>query len=490
MGGFKMRTPAIAGSWYPNSDAEILEILGDTTVTEKSRPAVVMVPHAGYQFSGAVAARCFAKVEAKDYEKIIILAPSHHVAMYRTFSVEPAGEVATPFGAVNFSQELHNALDKLPGSKYTANAHPVEHAIDIQLPLIKHFFPNCQVGGMIVGQWDCQTNEDVALLSNFAKEFRKLLDKKTLVVISTDFTHFGSNYGYTPFVSDVEHRLPQLDSDLFDAFSSNDNNNWAKILHNTGATVCGASCMHLMLATLPANAKFEKLEYYNSALKLNDWNNAVGYTTALIQADWQEPLKELHLSKKPMAAISQEAGETLVKIAEYSLRSTLFGKQIAGNFQIKKNIYEELQKPCGAFVTLTKHGQLRGCIGEIIANRPVLNVVFDRAVSAALNDTRFNPVTSDEFGSLEIEVSVLSQPVPIDGPEDIVIGRDGVILQKYNSSAVFLPQVAPEQGWDVPTMLAHLSLKAGLSQDAWKEGCKFQTFQAQIFHQKKDYYSI
>lgn len=449
-----------------------------------------MLPHAGYQFSGAVAARCLAHVNPQGYEKIIILAPSHHVAMYKTFSVEPAGEVATPFGTVNFSQELHDALENLPGSKFTPNAHPVEHAIDIQLPLIKHFFPDCQVGGIIVGQWDFQTGEDLALLSNFAKEFRKLTDDKTLVVISTDFTHFGSNYGYTPFLNDIEHRLPELDQDLFNAFSSNDNNSWAKILHDTGATVCGASCMHLMLAVLPQNAKFEKLEYYNSALKLNDWNNAVGYTTALINADWQQPLKKLQLSKEPLAAISEEAGETLVKIAEHSLRSALFGKDVTGDFQIKKNIYEELQKHCGAFVTLTKHGQLRGCIGEIIANRPVLNVVYDRAVSAAFHDTRFTPVTEQEFGSLDIEVSVLSQPAPINGPQDIVIGRDGVILQKYNTSAVFLPQVAPEQGWDVPTMLTHLSVKAGLSPDAWKEGCKFHTFQAQIFHQKKDYYSV
>lgn len=485
-----MRTPAIAGSWYPNSAEEVLQIIGNTEVKEKSHPAVIMVPHAGYVFSGAVAARAFARVKAEEYKKVIILAPSHHVAMFRSFSVEPAVDVATPFGEVHFSKELHDALEKLPGAKFTPNAHPVEHAIDIQLPLVKHFLPNCEVGAVIAGQYDFATESDVALFRNFAKEFRKLLDKETLVIISTDFTHFGSNYGYTPFVDNVPQRLPQLDAELYDAFSTNDNNNWAKILHNTRATVCGQACMHLVLAALPANAKFTKLEYYNSAIKLNDWNNAVGYVTALIDADWQEPLKELKLAQEPPKAISDEAGNTLVKIAEYSLRVALFGKSQAGDFQIQKSIYEELQKPCGAFVTLTKHGQLRGCIGEIIANRPVLNVVFDRAKSAALEDHRFYPVVPEEFGSLAIEVSVLSQPSPINGPEDIVIGRDGVILQKNGRSAVFLPQVAPEQGWDVPTMLTQLSLKAGLPADAWKEGASFQAFQAQIFHQKKDYYSV
>lgn len=485
-----MRTPAIAGTWYPNSGAEILKIIGDTTVTEKSHPAAVILPHAGYQFSGAVAARCLARVDAKVYEKIIILAPSHHVIMPNTFSVEPAGEVATPFGAVTFSQELHDALENLPGSKFTPNAHPVEHAIDIQLPLIKHFFPDCQVGGMIVGQWDFQTLGDVQQLTKFAAAFRKILDQKTLVVISTDFTHYGGNYNYTPFTDDVENKLQDLDKKLFESFAKNNNNNWAKILHSTGATVCGASCMHLLLSTLPKETQINKLEYFNSAMVLNDWNNAVGYTTALIETDWSKPLKYLKLGSTAKNLLTDEDGEALTKVAEYSLRSALFGKAAAGSLRISKSVHDHLQRHCGAFVTLTRAGQLRGCIGEIVANRPLIDVVFDRARSAAFEDHRFYPVTSDEFGSINIEVTVLSAPYPISSYKKIVLGRDGIILKKLGRSAVFLPQVPTENNWDLATTLTNLSLKAGLPADAWREGAEFNVFQAQIFQHKKDYYSV
>lgn len=485
-----MRTPTIAGTWYPKTGEEILKIIGKPEYKHKEKAGVLIVPHAGYQYSGAVAARAYAKLNPEAYKKVIILAPSHHVAMYNSFSVEPEDIVKTPFGNVTFSKELHDQLAALPGSQFTPSAHPVEHAIDIQLPLIKKYLPNCEVGGMIVGQWDFQTVGDGQRLTEFAKAFRRLLDEHTLVIISTDFTHYGPNYGYTPFTEDVENALPQLDSDLYEALAKNNNNAWSKILHETGATVCGASCLHLLLATLPKEAKFTKLEYSTSAAMSDNWDNAVGYTTAIVKADWTKPLKRLMLGSTAKDLLTEEEGDVLTKVAEYSLRLALFGKEKTEDLQIKRNIYEHLQKHCGAFVTLTQAGQLRGCIGEIVANRPVLNVVFERARSAAFEDTRFRPVTADDFGKITIEVTTLSTPYPINDYKKIVLGRDGIIMKKDGHSAVFLPQVAVEQGWNLATTLSHLSLKAGLTGDAWKEGAEFHVFQAQIFKQKKDYYSI
>lgn len=485
-----MRKPAIAGTWHPESAKEILQITGDPEYKRKKHPAVLVVPHAGYQYSGAIAARAYAKLKAEDYDKVIIMAPSHHVGMFNSFSVEPPDTVTTPFGNIEFTQELHDRLSALPGSQFTPSAHPVEHAIDIQLPLIKKYLPNCEVGGMIVGQWDFQTVGDGQRLTEFAKAFRQLLDEHTLVIISTDFTHYGPNYGYTPFTEDVEDALPQFDSELYEALAKNNNNAWAKILHETGATICGASCLHLLLATLPKEAKFTKLEYANSAEVTKDWNNAVGYTTAMIETDWTKPLKRLIVGSTTKDLLTEEEGDVLTKVAEYSLRLALFGKEKTEDLQIKRNIYEHLQKHCGAFVTLTQEGQLRGCIGEIVANKPVLNVVFERARSAAFEDNRFRPVTAEDFGKIHIEVTALSTPYPISDYKKIVLGRDGIIMKKDGHSAVFLPQVAIEQGWDLATTLSHLSLKAGLTGDAWKEGAEFHVFQAQTFKQKKDYYSI
>lgn len=485
-----MRTPSIAGTWYPKTAKTVLKHVGDPEYKRKKKAAVLIVPHAGYQYSGTVAAKAYAKLNPESYDKVIILAPSHHVAMYNSFSVEPEDIVKTPFGNVTFSKELHDQLSALPGSQFTPSAHPVEHAIDIQLPLIKKYLPNCEVGGMIVGHWDFQTTGDVQKLTDFAKAFREILNERTLIIISTDFTHYGPNYGYTPFTEDVENTLPQFDNDLYEALAKNNNNAWAKILHETGATICGASCLHLLLATLPKEAKFTKLEYANSAEVTKDWNNAVGYTTALIEADWSNPLKRLVVGSSTKDLLTEEDGATLTKVAEYSLRLALFGKENTDELHIPKTSYDHLQKHCGAFVTLTQEGQLRGCIGEVVADRPVLNVVFERARSAAFEDKRFRPVTAEDFGKIHIEVTALSTPYPISNYKKIVLGRDGIILNKDGHSAVFLPQVATEQGWDLTTTLSNLSLKAGLTKDAWKEGAELHVFQAQIFEQKKDYYSI
>lgn len=135
----------------------------------------------------------------------------------------------------------------------------------------------------------------------------------------------------------------------------------------------------------------------------------------------------------------------------------------------------------GAFVTLTRGGNLRGCIGYIEGIKPLIEAVADNAASAAVRDPRFPPVTPDEVPDLELEVSALSPLRAVPGPEDIVIGRHGILLEKNGRRAVFLPQVAVEQGWDLETTLGHLCLKAGLPPHAWQEGARFQVFTAEVF---------
>ncbi len=474
-----MRTPRIAGTWYPDSAEEILRIVEDGKKAEQKlrHPAAIVVPHAGYVYSGAVAARAFARVPAEEYDRVIIFAPSHRVALGRTFSVEPAGEVATPFGPVEFSGEIHDALAALPGAKYTPEAHPFEHAIDIQLPLVKRYLPNCKVGAAIVGQWDCRSAAERQALASFAAAFRRMLTPRTLVVISSDFTHYGREFGYVPFRDDVKTRLPDLDADMFEALKKNDNDEWSEALHRTGATVCGAACLHLLLAALPKSARFEKLEYATSADKTDDWSHVVGYTSAAVYANWEEPMKE----SESNGSLSVAAGKALVGVAYASLRKAVTRAKDTVEPDISADVMRELKRPCGAFVTLTERGMLRGCIGMILSDKPVVETVREMAVSAALHDPRFTPVREDELPAIDLEVSVLTEPTPVGGPEEIVAGWDGVILRKRGRSAVFLPQVATEQKWDVPTMLMHLSMKAGLDPDAWRSGASFQTFRAQIF---------
>lgn len=485
----KTRTPMIAGSWYPDTADGIMQLVGAGAAAARplGHPAAVVVPHAGYAYSGGVAAQVFAGLDAADYDQVIILAPSHRVAMRRSFSVEPAALVATPFGEVEFAQELHDKLAALPGAKFVAAAHPREHAIDIELPLIRRYLPNCRAGAAIVGEWDARSPADARLLADFAAAFRKLLDPRTLVVISSDFTHYGRDFGYVPFRDNVPERLRALDAEMFDALARNDGLAWSDALRRTGATICGASALHLLLAVLPESARFERIAYATSGDVTGDWSHVVGYTAAAVYADWSEPLKSAPETAPVIEekTLSDAAGSALLRIARQSLTRSVGGDAEPDDADLPPAVRQELQRPCGAFVTLNKDGDLRGCIGLIISDRPVGEVVREMAVAAALEDPRFPPVRAAELPSIEIEISVLTEPEPISGPEDIVIGRDGVILTKRGRRAVFLPQVAPEQGWDVPTMLTHLALKAGLRPHDWQEGATFETFRAQIFHEPR-----
>ena len=115
--------------------------------------------------------------------------------------------------------------------------------------------------------------------------------------------------------------------------------------------------------------------------------------------------------------------------------------------------------------------------------RPLVEAVAARAVDAALRDPRFTPVSGSELTSLRVEISALSPPKPVASWREIVLGRDGMTLERDGRFAVFLPQVAPEQGWDLPTTLSHLSRKAGLASDVWRDGASFETFQAEVFHE-------
>jgi AmmeMemoRadiSam system protein A len=135
----------------------------------------------------------------------------------------------------------------------------------------------------------------------------------------------------------------------------------------------------------------------------------------------------------------------------------------------------------GAFVTLTSAGTLRGCIGYIEGIKPLVDAVVENGRSAAISDPRFPPVEAKELPHLEIEVSALTPLAAVDGPEGIVIGRHGVVLAKAGHRAVFLPQVAVEQGWNLETTLTHLALKAGLGPDGWREGADFLVFEADVF---------
>lgn len=140
-----------------------------------------------------------------------------------------------------------------------------------------------------------------------------------------------------------------------------------------------------------------------------------------------------------------------------------------------------LDAPRGAFVTLTLDGRLRGCIGVIEGVLPLVQAVADNAAAAAVDDPRFRPVSPPELPRLEFEVSALTPLRRVAGPAEIEIGRHGILLSRRGRRAVFLPQVAPAEGWDLETTLTQLALKAGLAPDGWRQDAVFQVFEADVF---------
>ena len=480
-----MRKPQIAGTWYPD-DSEKLEQLFSPWSERPSRdmrPSALILPHAGYAYSGDIAAEACSHADPSAYRRIIILAPSHHMAFPGKVSVEPAGDVDTPFGPAVFSQELHERLLALPCATCIPEAHHAEHSISIQLPLLKRFFPQCSFGALLVGDLIRSGDAMAKQRGALAEALHALFDAETLVVVSSDFTHYGKSFGYVPFTEQIPCNMEGLDRRVWEAFATNRPDIFADFMRHTQATVCGASSMLLLLDALPEQARFTRIDYASSGMKTGDFSHCVGYTAGAVETDWSLPRKHAGAAADA-APVSFQTGRLLPMLARRQLRRH-FGLPCNEPLPpMDPGMFIELQRRRATFVTLTIRGRLRGCIGDIIPQRPLWDSVTARAMSAAFDDHRFSKLTREELDKVDIEVSVLTPPGPIASPREIVIGRHGVILQKNGRGAVFLPQVAPEQGWDVPTMLTHLSLKAGLPPDAWQEGCQFFAFTAQIFRER------
>jgi AmmeMemoRadiSam system protein A len=135
----------------------------------------------------------------------------------------------------------------------------------------------------------------------------------------------------------------------------------------------------------------------------------------------------------------------------------------------------------GVFVSLHRHGGLRGCIGQPYGERPLADTVGRCAIAAATEDPRFPPVTAAEFAECDLEVSVLGPTTPVARPDEIIVGRHGLIVEQHGRRGLLLPQVATEYGWDRETFLAHTCMKAGLPRDAWKTGARLFRFEAEVF---------
>jgi MEMO1 family protein len=477
----RVRPSALAGAWYPGDAATLQKTVdglldGARTQSLQGDIRALIVPHAGYVYSGETAAAAFAQVRGAQYRRVIVLAPSHH-GDFSGLSVAEVDAYATPLGSVPLDQEAIAELRRSGLVQADPGAHSREHAIEIELPFLQRALaPGWQLVPILVGDL---AESDYPLAADL---LRPLADDHTLVVVSSDFTHFGARFGYLPFPADDQapERIRALDDGAITEILARDGSGLLDYRARTGITICGYRPLALLLAMLPRDARVERLGYATSGALTGDWSNSVSYAALAVRSP-------LPISGAPGGPAESQSGNALGDgdlqrlhgIAAIGIRRAVLGQSGVPEGEIiaaGETLPPVLETPAGAFVTLWKKGALRGCVGHVPNDLPLYRAVLESGMNAARNDYRFQPVGPEELDGLEVEVNVLTPPRPIDSIDEFRIGEHGITLRKDGHYALYLPEVAPTMGWDRETTLSQLAIKAGLPADAWRAGAELAVF--------------
>ncbi len=472
----------LAGQWYDADkdklSTELDGFLAKADAAPLEHVQALIVPHAGYRYSGPVAAYGYKQIAGKHFSRVIVMGPSHHRRMQNAASVPNVTFYATPIGLTVLDTSFIVALKKYTLFSTIPGADDTEHSVQIQLPFLQKTLGDFRFVPIVVGQLD---KDEV---QSMARILAGLIDPETLIIASSDFTHYGSNYGYVPFKDDVLDNLRKINMAAWDCIQRKDVAAFEKHLETTGDTICGECPIRVLLSMLPAESTPTLLKYDTSGRMMNDTTNSVSYLAIAFTGAWKKG-DSMEPIAPPSAVLTDDEKTQLLTLARATLECRIKNGRVPTPEELGIPITPGMKQVMGAFVTLKENGQLRGCIGEIVPRRELYKAVSERAVDSGLNDHRFEAVTEKELPLLQYEISALTQPHKIGGYNEIVLGKHGIVIEKAGRSAVFLPQVAPEQGWDLPTTLSHLSLKAGLPADAWKEGTTYTVFEAIVFHEKE-----
>jgi AmmeMemoRadiSam system protein B/AmmeMemoRadiSam system protein A len=467
---------SLAGTWYP-SDANALreQIQGffeKASVKPIENITALILPHAGYQYSGQTAVMGL-KTAGKKYKRVVVIGPSHRLPMEEVLSVSRATHYETPLGQTPLDVEFINELLKYPVFQNVPSTDEYEHSVQIEVPLLQYCQAGFKLVPIVAGSCSQQTIDKAGGI------LRSLIDNETLVIASSDFVHYGKNCGYVPFTQDIPEQIRKLDMGAYEYITKLDGPGFLGYRRKTGATICGYVPIAILLSMLSRSAEAHLVNYATSGQQAGDYTNSVSYLSVAFTGAWQAGPEAQQ--QKETQALTDEDKKQLLLLARKTMVYALQNLRVPETSDLGITISDAMQPARAAFVTLKKNSQLRGCIGDIFPQRPLYKSVIINAINACVNDRRFVPVSQDELKDVTIEISALTAPASIESPDEIRIGIDGVVLNKDGHSAVFLPQVAPEQGWDTEQMLTQLSMKARLPADAWKQGASFLVFQAEVF---------
>ena len=454
-----IRQPAVAGTFYPGLSAQLsADVAGFLAAAEKELkagapvPKAIVAPHAGYVYSGATAARAYARLKpaAATITRVILLGPCHRVAL-NGLALSSAEVFSTPLGDIPLDREAARAIADLPQVQVFDATHAEEHSLEVQLPFLQAVLDDFKLLPLVVGEASAEAVAEV-------------LDRlwggpETLIVISSDLSHF-------------------LDYDSARALDARTSlaieNLTPEAIGNDQA--CGRNPLKGLLALAKRRGlRVETLGLCNSGDTAGTKDRVVGYGA------WGffEDDHEAGDFEAKTRALLDEHGQALLKLANESIKHGL-----ASGTAVSVDLTgcpAAITAPGACFVTLKRGGNLRGCIGSAQAWRPLVADVADNAFAAAFRDSRFPSLTTDELDGLDLSISVLSpsSPMHVTSEADLLKqlrpGTDGLIIEDHGMRALFLPSVwgqlpKPEQ------FLGHLRAKAGMAAGHWSPTFKAWRF--------------
>ncbi len=459
----------LAGSWYtasrPGLEKELKGYL-DAANPEKidGQILAIIAPHAGYVYSGPVAAYGYKAIESKGIKTVVVLGFSHRkyfdgVSVYGgNFWKTPLGEIAVDTA---MAQKI---ISSNPRFRFQKELFDDENSVEMQIPFIQMVLDDVKIVPIAFGSQNySDAHALAAVLADLVKD-----RSDCLIVASTDLSHY---HPYQDANSIDKHTIDTLGRLK------------AKEFYDEGkmgiCELCGLMPVTtaLLVAEMLGYNKIKTLKYANSGDITGDKTKVVGYYTAAVYKAEKADNTTAVKSESHMLNDSQQ--KRLLQIARESITSYVKdGKR--RQFTEKDPL---LNEQLGAFVTLHEAGELRGCIGNMMVSGPLYQTIADMAIEAATGDPRFQRLSTAEIDKIDIEISVLSPLKKVKSADEIKIPGHGVIVKKGFRSGVYLPQVATETGWNKEEFLTSLCAhKAALAPDAWKDpATEIYIFTAEVF---------
>ncbi len=451
------RSP-LAGSWYPGRASELQQLLSSALESSVKRTGTFVrpgalafiVPHAAPAYSGVVAASVYRHVQATGTTRVVILGFSHRRAI-EGIAVPDVDRIETPLGAIRVDREFAGLLAASPPFHSVPEHTTCDHSVEIQIPFLQTCVPDATLVPLYVGHLTNQQRQTAA------QALRELVDPQTILIASSDLTHYGPDFGYVPFQLNetTPDKLRELDARALTAAGSLDEAIFRSELARTGATVCGVEPIRLLLETLSglSTETFqETLDYDTSGSMTNDYEHSVSYG-----AVGYFPSSAFELAPSDQAALLASARFTLDQFRRTGERE--YAPQPPES---------PLQQRGRAFVSLHAQGELRGCVGLFEHPRALAEAVPRLALAAAYEDDRFAPVSREE--ELEMEIHILTPPKRIVDPRQLIVGEHGACLTSGGRCGLLLPVVATENQLSREQFLRALARKAGVPEKVYVSG--------------------